>query len=737
MKSKEHTQLLHLKRLIKAVGGKQAPDAHALDPEFLSTIISVVSLNVLALNQANARDNCLKFLGIDTAKSDLSLMSHGEISALAKELYERAFAAAPASVRHIMPAPLALTSDQMPPFRHFFKATTNLSLFHRETVIGHAYQLCSQLRRKGALKTVQSSNKEMSSEALISFTQLYTPDWVVDTLIDQTLPGQKDASKLNVIDPACGAGNFLLPAFDRLLELLMKKGMSESEAVEHLADNTLCGVDIDPYGVFITSLALTVRCLRLKKPLRISFAGLQLLDESSHNRSAILGTLDRNFDAVKNHPLSRRYSAVLTNPPYIGRKLLSRELKQLLREHYPHESHDIAVAFTRRCLELLKDDGRLGLITQSSLLHLPSAKEFRRHLIEGFHPTLAIEAGTGVFPLQSGEKIDSVILVVEKRKERAEKETLFVNLRQEKEKAAMLDSILADPDTSPLSYRRDIKAFQRFPNCQFNYSCPDAAIKLFEKLPQLGDFAEVRQGLATTDNERFVRYKWEVNPEEIGTVWFPYVKGAGSQRWFSPVVNVVKWENDGFEIKEAVKKAYPYLKGKVHWVVKNESYYFREGLSFSFVNNANFAVRLLPAGCIFDVAASALFPTNIDRFALLAFLNSSFAGKMAHLINPTINFQVGDVKRLPIVSFSKEEQESLAQLAAECVKATEAITLEKDVHTLQQLQMTEARIDAVVLSAINERSILTESEFQDLTNWIARKPKYEISSALELSRSRS
>ncbi len=74
------------------------------------------------------------------------------------------------------------------------------------------------------------------------------------------------------------------------------------------------------------------------------------------------------------------------------------------------------------------------------------------------------------------------------------------------------------------------------------------------------------------------------------------MKGAGSQRWFSPVVNVVKWENEGFEIKEAVKKAYPYLKGKVHWVVKNEKYYFQEGLSFSFVNNGDLAVRLLPAG---------------------------------------------------------------------------------------------------------------------------------------------
>ncbi len=160
---------------------------------------------------------------------------------------------------------------------------------------------------------------------------------------------------------------------------------------------------------------------------------------------------------------------------------------------------------------MLKDGGRLGLITQSSILYLPSSKQFRQSLIEDFNPILAVEAGTGVFPLQSGEKIDSVLMVVERKPStKLTQPTLFVNLRKEKEKAAALEFILRDPDTSQLAYRRSVRSFSRFPNSQFNYACPDAAVTLFEKLPPLADYAEVRQGLATTDNDRFVRYMWDV-----------------------------------------------------------------------------------------------------------------------------------------------------------------------------------------------------------------------------------
>ncbi|MBA3859334.1 MAG: hypothetical protein C0507_20715 [Cyanobacteria bacterium PR.3.49] len=768
----EHTQLLQLKRLIKAAAGDSSKsDQKPLDTAFLSTIVCLTALNVLA------RNGCLQHLQelfsvVSTPEPfDIFSLEPDQLSALATALFQRATKLAPATVRNAMPAPLSITKKQCTAFRNFLQATNTFPLFAKESAIAHAYQLCAQSRRKIALKQVQSSNKEIAAETLISFTQLYTPGWVVETLIENTIP-ERCQKEFNVIDPACGGGNFLLPAFDHLLQSFTNEGLSEREAVELIADGLLCGVDLDPHAVWITHMALTVRCLRLEAPREIQFKGIQLL--SPAEKDNLLGSLDRSYDSQPDHPLGKRYNAVLTNPPYIGRKLLSRELKQLLKTHYAEDSHDISVAFTRRCLELLKDNGRLGLITQSSILYLPSSRPFRETLINSHRPELVIEAGTGIFPLQSGEKIDSVIMVIGQKAEKQKsgnprdenqkyeignqenENCLFINLRAEDDKPLALGRALREPGRFSNAYLRSLSAFRRFPNCQFNYSCPQAALTLFEKLPKLEEFADVRQGLATTNNARFVRFIWEVPKQDLCKIWFPYVKGAGSKRWYSPILNVVNWENDGAEIKTAVSEAYPYLKGKVHWVVKNEKHYFREGLSFSFVNSQNFAARLMPSGCIFDVAASALFPLKINRLTLLAFLNSSYAGKMAHLINPTINFQVGDVKRLPFIPFSEDECDELAKLAAICIEASKTLMSERDFHIAlvldntndlpmlenilskrnssveaafqehctsvkendRLLESTETQIDKFVLSTLETKRILSPGEYDEIEKWL-------------------
>lgn len=752
MKTQEHNQLLELRRLIKVMReiSVEREESTEQKSSFLSTVTLTLAACILA------EHSCLGNLDNRFSSRSIASLSSEDILLLTNCLYQKLESVTPDEIRKLLPRPIELRPTQLSALKVFLNNKSNFSLSRTETLLGNAYQLCSQMKRKDALKKVQTSNKEISADDLISFTQLYTPEWVVETLIASVIP-EKISAEFNVIDPACGGGNFLLPAFEVLLERLCASGVSESEAVTRLAAGGLSGVDIDAIGIWITSLSLLVRCLRLNKPLSIAFKGIRLLPKEN-----LLGTLDRTFSEQLDYPLSNKFSAVLTNPPYIGRKLLSRELKTLIRNHYPNECHDVSVAFTRRSLELLKPNGRLGVITQSSILYLPSSKEFRKTLIDEFHPLLVIEAGTGVFPLQTGEKIDSVIMTIEPRNSEAINEkTLFINLRKKQDKKESLHAALDNPEQSNNAFEREISSFRQFPNLQFNYSCPLAATKLLKSLPTIGDNTDVRQGLATTDNERFLRYAWDVPSQEINRVWFPYVKGAGSKRWWSPVLNVVNWQNDGFEIKEAVKCAYPYLNGKVHWVVKNEKFYFKEGLSFSFVNNSNFAVRVLPEGCIFDVAASALFPANIDRLALLAFLNSKFASKMAHLINPTINFQVGDVKRLPIPTFTEEEIQKLVSLANKCINATKELALSKDFHILKMLPAqiekpscssethgepdkayaqhcvnveknvdalaeSEREIDTLVLASIKRLNLLADKDLTEMQIWMDSRNISEV-----------
>ncbi|MBC7999668.1 MAG: N-6 DNA methylase, partial [Leptolyngbya sp.] len=675
MKTIAHKKLLALNRFVKAISLDNSQLAHALGVMVLAYHDCLDNLRPVefdaAITDAPAKES---------PSSDFVELSCDHISFFMNELYLKVKSAVHESVLPFLKEPRALTPENCEKLKKYFLSLKDAKSDLHELEIGNAYQLNSQLQRKIALTQIQASNKDLSNNEIVLFTQLYTPKWVVDVILDNTI-GKEDAHTdpkiASMIDPACGAGHFLLPTFELLLKKLVTGGLSEREAVELLARENLCGVDIDPNGVWMSTLSLTVRCLRLKNPFTPQFSQIQWLTSESQSDAQLLGTLDRSYDNIASHPLSKRYKFVLTNPPYIGRKLLSRRQKQLLKTHYPDENHDISVAFTRRCLELLSQDGKLGVITQSSILYLPSSRQFRQTLIDKYYPSIAVEAGIGVFSMQSGEKIDSLILVLESKSQNTAKESLFIDLRKDVEKALVLEDLLRDIEqglqNSHRVFRRNIESFDRFPHLQFNYACPASAVKLLEKFPLLEEVTDVRQGLATTDNERFLRYVWDVSPADLNQIWFPYVKGAGSQRWASPIFNVVNWENSGQKIKAAVVEAYPYLKGKYHWVVKNEQFYFREGLSFSFINNANFSVRTLPEGCIFDVAASALFPQNVSRHAILAYLNSSFASKMAHLANPTINFQVGDVKRLPWPNFDVEKQHDLENLALECIKTTQEL----------------------------------------------------------------
>jgi hypothetical protein len=291
----------------------------------------------------------------------------------------------------------------------------------------------------------------------------------------------------------------------------------------------------------------------------------------------------------------------------------------------------------------------------------------------------AVDAGPGVFPMQGGEKVNSAVLIVEKPGADVcadLNESWFFNIKDNHDKApALLNQIFLakspgqKSESSPILLNPSV--FRQFHASAFSYFIPTAVSNLLANATPLETIADIRQGLATTDNERFVKFVWQVPEAELGTRWFPYAKGAGGQRFQSPIRHVVNWQNNGAEIKKEVARRYPYLKGNTAWVVKNEAFYFKEGLCFSFVNTRGIAVRRLPADCIFDVGASAIFSAQNDF--LLGYLNSSLMVALANSLNPTINYQVGDLKRLPIFDFSIETREKLAALANLCANSKEEL----------------------------------------------------------------
>lgn len=198
--------------------------------------------------------------------------------------------------------------------------------------------------------------------------------------------------------------------------------------------------------------------------------------------------------------------------------------------------------------------------------------------------------------------------------------------------------------------------FEKIPGAPVAYWVSEKMMEAFEKGVLLGTVADARQGLATADNNRFLREWYEIDADKImfhaksceeakesGKKWFPYNKGGEFRKWYGNNDFVVNWENDGYEIKHFADE-----KGKIRSYTRNPQYYFRECLSWSLVSSSVAAFRYKPNGNIFDVAGMSCF-SDENLLYLLSLCNTKIAMEILSIIAPTINYQCGDIANIPVI----------------------------------------------------------------------------------------
>jgi len=211
--------------------------------------------------------------------------------------------------------------------------------------------------------------------------------------------------------------------------------------------------------------------------------------------------------------------------------------------------------------------------------------------------------------------------------------------------------------------------FRAIPENPWVYWTLSVMRNLFFSLEQMEAFVQPKQGLATTENARFLRLWWELEKavRNQQTKWFPYMKGGGLLRWFGNQQFFVNWAANGREIKENILLRYPYLNGKWEWVAKNIEFYLREGITWSLVSTTRFGVRYLPPGFIFDVGGSCGFPDTELLFSIMAVMNSPWMNYALRLLNPTINFQIGDIARVPFKVPDDSIRNELDRYVPQCI----------------------------------------------------------------------
>ena len=217
--------------------------------------------------------------------------------------------------------------------------------------------------------------------------------------------------------------------------------------------------------------------------------------------------------------------------------------------------------------------------------------------------------------------------------------------------------------------------FSKVPGHIFCYWLSDTVMSHLEKDDKLESRGYARQGLSTSDNNRFLRFWHEVSLNRIGfscrscadtssstAKWFPYNKAGNFRKW-SPINEyVVNYQNDGSEIKQTVMQKYPYLNGP-GFVVKNTESYFHHGITWNDVATGSFCCRYVPDGFIFADAGPMFFSQN--DFVMMAYFNSKVFQVFADIICQGLHYSTGHIPQIPYMKTASSADNHIEKTAKE------------------------------------------------------------------------
>ena len=369
--------------------------------------------------------------------------------------------------------------------------------------------------------------------------------------------------------------------------------------------------------------------------------------------------------------MARKYWVTVTNPPYMGE--LNKTLQDFAKKVYPNSKHDLCSIFIEKCLEMVKNNAYVAMITQNAFMFLSRYEKLRKSLLQYQFVNLA-HLGTRAFDSIGGEVVQTSTFCIRKASGTqyiGSYERLVEYQSETEKKNAFLKK--------KKIYHCKNDVFEVIPKAPMTYWVSKNVLKMFE-LKRLDEYADPRVGMFTTDNDKYLREWWEPDKTDIGfdykeksvayasdIKWFPYNKGGGFRRWYGNIDLVVFWQHGGEEIKKVVLKKYPYLKGNYDFVLKTDNPYYHPGITWSGLTSGSNSFRLCGNGFLFDTNKGAMiFEKTLDLEYLLGFLNTKVAQTAINLLNSTISLQIGDVAAIP-VDINNDRVDIIKQLSHECV----------------------------------------------------------------------
>lgn len=630
-------------------------------------------------------------------------------------------------------------------------------------ILGWLYQYYNSERREVVYDGSMKKSK-ITREFIPAATQLFTPDWIVRYIVDNTVGRlaeeqfsiSKDIIKkwqyyiapeivsknekmqiesLKILDPAMGSGHMLTYAFDILFDVYQELGWSKKESVLSILQNNLYGLEIDDRAGQLAAFALLMKgkekfprlfqVLEREENFEMPVISLQesnaiskrmytmleecptlqdllkgfedtkeygsilkidsfeesILQEEYHklqekiqnqgqfsllnNNEFLEGDLEEDLERLEHiirqyKIMIQKYDVVITNPPYMGNARMNPKLKTYIEKYYPNVKTDLFSVFFIKCCEMTTEKGYLGFMSPFVWMFIKSYEELRTLFIHSKTIISLVQLEYSGFE-DATVPICTFILqnTVTKKIGEYIKLSDFKGVKNQPIKT--LEAIQNENCT--WRYQANQKDFIKIPGSPIAYWVSDRIREIFEKEKKLGEVGEAKQGLATADNNRFVRFWHEINFNKIGfgmqnseealkskKKWFPYNKGGEKRKWYGNQEYVVNWERDGYEIKNFKNS-----------VVRNPSYYFKKSISWSDITSSGNSFRLYPEGFIYDVTGMSYFIE--DKFlTYLGIFNTKIYSKLTKLINPTLHLQIGDMIKMPYFQIQNPLFEQLVSL---------------------------------------------------------------------------
>ncbi|MEQ6494583.1 BREX-1 system adenine-specific DNA-methyltransferase PglX [Pseudomonas aeruginosa] len=344
--------------------------------------------------------------------------------------------------------------------------------------------------------------------------------------------------------------------------------------------------------------------------------------------------------------LAMQYDAIVANPPYMGGRVMFPRLKRLVEVGYSASSGDLYSAFLSRFLVSTRSSGFLSFIVLHTLIYLSSFEEVRRSILQcktisgllhiGYNtfPELNSKIAQGVAISIMGGKLDGFI-------------GRYVGLNHLPQSADKRAGFLEEKSV----YEKNQAEFLRIPYAPLAYWVSHRLVEVFERSSNIESLGPVRQGFQTGDNDKYLRYWFEVAVEGVNfnasnrddffesqKKWAPYNKGGSFRKWYGNNEFLVRFDKAAYEALSKQGNCLP-----------SRDLYFKEGVTWSALTSADFGARYSPPGFTFSAKGACAFPVPSEINFVLGLLNSKVSSEILKIFSGTLDFNVGSIREIPVL----------------------------------------------------------------------------------------